>query len=120
MVSAVAQELRRKAEDRALRWADAMSRRAATLHRNAPRGGESTNKYGQPRSAPGEVPATEDRDLLDLIELGVNPVPGGGEATVNYARLEFGAENLEPRPLGTITLLEVMVAAKGSGPEGVS
>jgi len=110
-----------RAGDRAEAWAFSISKRAAELHRDAPRGGTNLNRYGDRRSAPGEVPATEEGRLLDLIRLGTRPIRRGGEATVNYKKLEEGNEGVAPRPLGVIVMAEIRaIARSGAGPGGVT
>lgn len=79
---------------------------AKDLHRTAPRGGRNLNIFGEPRSAPGEVPAMETGALFANIDQGVEV--NGLEATVivNYRDLEFGRHRTEPRPLGEIASAE--------------
>ena len=105
-LAATIQRARAKAEDRTLRRAEELQEIARELHRNAPRGGVNRNRYGQPRSAPGEPPATEEGTLLERLSDPPQPVARGYRAAVNYAVLEDGyaPNNLEPRPLGRLSL----------------
>lgn len=113
--------VKKKADTRARNWAGTGGEKAAGLHANAPRGGSNLNAYGQPRSAPGEVPAVEFGNLLDRLK---RPPARDGEGwafTVNYADLEEGYITpqyvVAPRPLGAITLAELRAQAKsGEGP----
>ena len=75
-------------------------------HRNAPRGGENLNRFGEQRSAPGEPPAMETGALFAQIDQGVDVDMAKREARVvaNYAVLENGTRKMEPRPLGRISL----------------
>lgn len=79
---------------------------AVQLHANAPRGGSNVNRYGQPRSAPGEQPATEEGNLLQLLQ--TPPVPTrdgrGYSIIVNYVPLEMGTRYIAPRPMGAMTV----------------
>lgn len=85
--------------------------KAASLHRNAPRGGLNMNRHGQQRSAPGEAPAVEDGELLAAIEgqteSSMRVAPGVYEVVVNRADLEFGTRRVAPRPLGRMALSEL-------------
>ena len=80
---------------------------AKDLHRDAPRGGENTNRFGERRSAPGEVPAMETGGLFAEIDQGVDVTPK--QATVVVARtvLEFGTRTMGPRPLGRRAVAEL-------------
>ena len=79
---------------------------AKDLHRTAPRGGENVNRFGERRSAPGQVPAMETGSLFAAIDQGVTV--RGLEATVlvNWVEVEFQTRNVAPRPLGTVALRE--------------
>jgi hypothetical protein len=79
---------------------------ALELHESAPRGGDTLNAFGQPRSAPGEPPAREYGSLTRALNAGSQVTPRGARAPVNYLVLERGyaPRNLEPRPLGRIAL----------------
>ena len=70
------------------------------LHRTAPRGGENVNQFGEPRSAPGEVPAMETGGLFAEIDQGVEIRPKEATVIVNRTVLEFGTPYIRPRPLG--------------------
>ena len=78
------------------------------LHLNAPRGGKNINAFGQPRSAPYEVPAVEHGGLLEVLYEPPNETKDGFEVNVNYVELEFGYKadlgDVLPRPLGRIAL----------------
>ena len=102
----VLRRARAKADDRALRRAEELQETARELHRSAPRGGVNRNRYGQPRSAPGEPPATEEGRLLERLDDPPQPIARGYRAAVNYRVLEDGysPNNLEPRPLGRLAL----------------
>lgn len=85
-------------------------------HREAPRGGSYLNRYGQTRSAPGEAPATEEGNLMRILEMPPSPIPGGGYSVpVNYAALEYGTMHIAPRPLGRkgIALLKQEIKSSG-------
>ena len=88
------------------RRAELLSGIAKNLHRTAPRGGENVNRFGERRSAPGQVPAMETGSLFAAIDQGVTVL--GLEATVlvNWAEVEFQTRNVAPRPLGEIALRE--------------
>lgn len=83
-------------------------------HRNAPRGGENLNRFGEKRSAPGEPPAMETGGLFAEIDQGVDVDMAKREARVvaNYAVLENGTRRMEPRPLGRISLAKFKAGLK--------
>lgn len=78
------------------------------LHLNAPRGGKNLNAFGQPRSAPYEVPAVEHGTLLATLQEPVTELKDGFEVNVNWVQLEFGYNadlgDVLPRPLGRIAV----------------
>ena len=80
--------------------ANELSGIAKDLHRTAPRGGENINRFGEPRSAPGEVPAMETGGLFAEIDQGVNVTKKQATVIVNRTVLEFGTPHIRPRPLG--------------------
>lgn len=101
------------------RRARQLSKIAADLHRDAPRGGHYLNMHGQPRSAPGEQPATETGELLEAIENGVTITHAEATVVVNNAALEFGGITgdgnlVRPRPMGRMAVakLKAEVAAE--------
>ena len=100
---------RERAFERAHKWADLAKTVAFETHRQAPRGGVNTNRFGERRSAPGAPPAMENGELFAILNQ-QQPVreADGYSVLVNYTVLEKGysAGNrvLEPRPLGRITL----------------
>lgn len=96
---------------------------AVELHETAPRGGESINAHGQPRSAPGEQPAIEHGDLREVLlnELTFDERTLTATFPVNYIVLEFGYDKngrrLDPRPQGRMTADRLKQEVKGgSGP----
>ena len=97
-----------KAHGQRLQRAEELQEIAAEQHVNAPRGGKNLNRYGEPRSAPGEPPATETLELLSRIENGVTDTPDVTTVAVNYTKLEFGnVENgfvVLPRPNGRLAI----------------
>lgn len=88
---------------------------AVQLHVNAPRGGSNVNRYGQPRSAPGEQPAVEDGQLLQALQDPPQPVDGGYAFTVNRAQLEPGTRYMASRPLGAMTIEQLKRNVNGGG-----
>lgn len=80
------------------------------LHENAPRGGRNLNANLEPRSAPGEQPATESETLLGLLREGPHKIPKGFRVAVNYRKLEDGfmapEGRVRPRPMGAIASAE--------------
>ena len=100
--------------------AEQLSFTTEELHLNAPRGGKNLNAFGQPRSAPYEVPAVEHGGLLERLYEPPNETRDGFEVNVNYVVLEYGysvgartrlsdkkslnANGLAPRPLGRIAV----------------
>lgn len=105
-------------QDRAL-YATAERGREITTekHRTAPRGGSYLNRYGQPRSAPGEPAAPEEGILLDLLQTPPAPAPSGGyEIISNYAVLEFGTIHMGARPLGRLSNAELKQEVESGGP----
>lgn len=80
---------------------------AKNIHRNAPRGGENLNRFGERRSAPGEPPAMETGRLFAVIDQGLTR-EGDAHYRVpaNYKLLEFGTRKVRPRPLGRLALAE--------------
>ena len=100
--------LRTKLRERTLFRAEQLQDIAAEQHANAPRGGKNLNRYGEPRSAPGEPPATETLELLSRIDDGLTETPEGFQVAVNYTVLEFGYSKngriLEPRPNGRLAI----------------
>lgn len=106
--NAAADRIRQKLAERVRVRAEQAERIAARLHMTAPRGGTNLNRYGQPRSAPGEQPAVETGALLGRI-LNETKVDGlRAQVTVNYAVLEYGYDangrRLAPRPMGRMTV----------------
>jgi hypothetical protein len=87
--------------------ANQLSDTAFEFHMDAPRGGNARNRFGENRSAGGEPPAPETRELSRKIQ-DVKEVPDGADVVVNYKVLEFGYQKngriLEPRPLGRIAI----------------
>jgi hypothetical protein len=100
---------RERAFQRAEKWANLAKQVAFETHRQAPRGGVNINKFGEPRSAPGEAPAMETGRLFAILNQ-QRPArePDGYSVLVNYTVLEQGYSKgnrvLEPRPLGRITM----------------
>ena len=86
---------------------------AVQLHTNAPRGGSNVNRYGQPRSAPGEQPAVEDGRLLQALQDPPQPIQGGYAFTVNRAQLEGGTRYIRPRPMGAMTIEQLKRDVQG-------
>lgn len=80
--------------------ANELSGIAKDLHRTAPRGGENINRFGEPRSAPGEVPAMETGGLFAEIDQGIDVKLKEATVIVNRTTLEFGTPYIRPRPLG--------------------
>lgn len=90
---------------------------AVTKIETAPRGGQNLNRFGQARSAPGEVFASEEgtyRAAIGLnraaynvmqVVLDEDSYPGINERA---ALLEHGGRKLQARPLWEPTLLEAM------------
>ena len=72
-------------------------------HKNAPRGGDAINAFGERRSAAGEPPAMEYGALFANIDQGVEIQPMHATVIVNYRVLEFGStkRNMGKRPLGS-------------------
>lgn len=74
----------------------------------SPRGGTNLNRFGQPRSAPGEPPAVETGELLGRILNGTIISGMRAEVAVNYVVLEYGYDKngrrLLPRPNGRMTI----------------
>ena len=87
---------------------------AKDLHRNAPRGGENLNRFGEPRSAAREVPAMETGRLFAAIDQGVNVTNKQATVVVNWKVLEFGTRDgtLLPRILGEETVAELKARVK--------
>lgn len=83
------------------------------LHRNAPRGGDNLNRYGEPRSAPGEPPAMETGTLFAKVDQGLTR-EGDAHYRVqaNYRVLEDGTRRLRPRPLARLALAEFKVRVR--------
>lgn len=110
MNQTVLQKLKRKHKDWTGFRAEQLSHIAENLHLNAPRGGKSINAFGQPRSAPYEVPAIEYGDLLAKLQQPVKETSDGFEVNVNNVEVEYGHEGdfgyVAPRPLGRIALEE--------------
>lgn len=102
----VVQRALKSAELRALERAREASATALRLHLDAPRGGDTLNIFGQPRSAAQEPPAEETGMLAQRLRNGPEIEGGIARAPVNYKVLERGyaPRNLQPRPLGRITL----------------
>ena len=98
--------LRLRLVERAQQRAQRCSEIALEEHRNAPRGGTNTNRFGQPRSAPGEAPATEFGRLSAALRS--QNTANGARAAVNRLNLEWGytdsSKEVLPRPLGRIAL----------------
>lgn len=104
---------------------------AVELHETAPRGGESINAHGQPRSAPGEQPAIEHGDLREVMlnEFTFDERTLTASFPVNYIVLEYGydvgarsrisdkatlsAGRLDPRPMGRMTSDKLKQEVKG-------
>lgn len=87
--------------------ADLLRGIAKNLHRTAPRGGTNTNRFGEPRSAPGEPPAMETGALFTAIDQGVTQLALEAQVVVNYRLLEDGSRRMRPRPLGRIAAAEL-------------
>lgn len=119
----------RRVESRALRGQDI----AIQLHETAPRGGANVNRYGEPRSAPGEPPAIETGDLLESMRDGYQYDASTLTASfiANYVVQEYGydvgdrsrisdkqslaAGRMDPRPMGRLTIEQLkQEAASGS------
>ena len=108
--------------------ANELSGIAKDLHRTAPRGGKNVNRFGERRSAPGEVPAMETGALFAAIDQGVNVTKKQATVVVNWKVLEFGysvglrsrltdrrtlgARAMLPRPLGDIALARFKARVK--------
>lgn len=92
--------------------ANELSGIAKDLHRNAPRGGENINRFGERRSAPGEVPAMETGGLFAEIDQGVDVTPKQATVVVARSVLEFGTRTMAPRPLGRIAVAELKARTK--------
>lgn len=101
----VLDRIQQQTEELAGRTAEAARDHAADLHENAPRGGNTRNKYGRARSAPGEPPAPEDHDLLRAIRAQTRATmrqqQGEYDVFINHDALERGRRNrkLRPRPM---------------------
>ena len=80
---------------------------AKDLHRTAPRGGTNVNRFGEPRSAPGEPPAMETGALFAALDQGVTQLGLEAQVVVNYRLLEDGTRRMRPRPLGRIAAAEL-------------
>jgi hypothetical protein len=81
---------------------------AKELHKNAPRGGENRNRFGERRSAPGEPPAMETGKLFADLDQGVTQQGMRAEVIVADKHLENGTRRgLKPRPLGRLALAEL-------------
>lgn len=82
-------------------------------HRNAPRGGQNLNKFGERRSAPGEPPAMETGQLFAVLDQGLTR-EGDAHFRVpaNYKLLENGTRKMRPRPLARISLAEFKAKAR--------
>jgi hypothetical protein len=109
-VESVLRLARSRADGHARSRADRLADIATDLHRRAPRGGQNLNRYGQPRSAPGEQPAIEEGSLLDALQVPPHAVrERHWRVFVNHAPLEYGAKKngriiILPRPMGRLTL----------------
>lgn len=93
-------EARQKAQPHLKSRAHQLSGVAKNLHRNAKRGGDNINRFGEHRSAAGEDPAMETGELFAKIDQGVTVEDGRAEVTINYTLLEDGTRRMGPRPLG--------------------
>lgn len=93
-------EAREKARPHVKARAEQLSGIAKELHRNAPRSGTNLNRFGEPRSAPGEAPAMETGELFAKIDQGVTLDGTTAQVVVNYSVLEHGTVRMKPRPLG--------------------
>ena len=101
--AAIRERLKITLSQRVRRRAKQLSGIAKDLHRDAPRGGENRNKWGEKRSAPDEPPAMEDGVLFAKIDQGVTEVaPAEATTIVNYSVLEYGYTLLmQPKPGGS-------------------
>lgn len=111
------QTLQAKLARRVERRAIDLQRTALRLHREAPRGGENINAFGQHRSAPGEQPAPEYGTLTSLIASGTDPSGHlQWDVTANYKVLEHGTRHVAARPLGAMTVetVKTEIATGGS------
>jgi hypothetical protein len=88
------------------RRADLLSGTAKDLHRNAPRGGENVNRFGERRSAALEVPAMETGGLFARLDQGVEVDAKEARVVVNHKLLEDGTRRMKPRPLGAEAVAE--------------
>jgi hypothetical protein len=116
MNKAVLERLRQKAEAQVSVRAYQLQETVVEIHKNAPRGGVNFNNNMEPRSAPGEPPATESETLLEKLRDGVEDIPGGQRVMVNYKDLENGFMAPDgytaPRPMGAIALEEFKYAVR--------
>lgn len=91
------------------RRARELSEIAKQLHRDAPRGGDAKNRFGENRSKKDEPPAMEWGGLFAEIDQGVEVEGMEAKVLVNLAVLEFGKRDktLQPRPLGRLAVAEL-------------
>lgn len=105
-------EFDRRAEQGTRAMAEHYTDAVREAHENAPRGGRNRNRFGQARSASGEVPATETKALLNVMvceRVSYNWYTfdiNDQEIKDRALRLERGTRKVAARPLYRATLLQ--------------